>query len=70
MGVRSPSGPLRGRSVKEYEEQLAHLKKENFDLKLRIYFLEERAGFNFNLDKENVVKKNVELSVSALLLTN
>ncbi|EFA01271.1 centrosomin isoform X3 [Tribolium castaneum] len=63
MGLRSPGGPLRGRSVKEFEEQLSNLKKENFNLKLRIYFLEERMGVNFNLDKENVVKKNVELMV-------
>ncbi|XP_063914175.1 centrosomin isoform X3 [Zophobas morio] len=63
MGLRSPSGPMRGRSVKEFEEQLANLKKENFNLKLRIYFLEERMGVNFNLDKENIVKKNVELMV-------
>lgn len=54
---------MRGRSVKEYEEQLGGLKKENFNLKLRIYFLEERMGVNFNLDKENIVKKNVELMV-------
>ncbi|XP_068905231.1 centrosomin isoform X2 [Tenebrio molitor] len=63
MSLRSPGGPMRGRSVKEFEEQLANLKKENFNLKLRIYFLEERMGCNFNLDKENVVKKNVELMV-------
>ncbi|XP_044266519.1 centrosomin-like isoform X2 [Tribolium madens] len=59
----SMGGPMRGRSVKEFEEQLSNLKKENFNLKLRIYFLEERMGVNFNLDKENVVKKNVELMV-------
>ncbi|RZC38487.1 centrosomin, partial [Asbolus verrucosus] len=63
MGLRSPGGPMRGRSVKEFDEQLASLKKENFNLKLRIYFLEERMGSNFNLDKENIVKKNVELMV-------
>nr|CAD7579838.1 unnamed protein product [Timema californicum] len=46
MGVRSPgqSAPVRGRTMKEYEEQLAQLKKENFNLKLRIYFLEERTS--------------------------
>ena len=65
MGLRSPSGPMRGRSVKEFEEQLANLKKENFNLKLRIYFLEESMGVNFNLDKENIVNKNVELMVSS-----
>jgi ribosomal protein L29 len=68
MSLRSPGGPMRGRSVKEFEEQLANLKKENFNLKLRIYFLEERMGCNFNLDKENVVKKNVELMVSIGML--
>ncbi|XP_044750220.1 centrosomin-like isoform X2 [Coccinella septempunctata] len=61
--MRSPDGPMRGRSVKEFEEQLAALKKENFNLKIRIYFLEERMGANFNLDKENILKKNVELMV-------
>ncbi|XP_018567218.1 centrosomin isoform X2 [Anoplophora glabripennis] len=63
MGLRSPNGPMRGRSVKEFEEQLTNLKKENFNLKLRIYFLEEKMGTNFTLDKDNVVKKNVELQV-------
>ncbi|KAL3281603.1 hypothetical protein HHI36_004810 [Cryptolaemus montrouzieri] len=61
--LRSPEGPMRGRSVKEFEEQLGALKKENFNLKLRIYFLEERMGANFTLDKENIVKNNVELMV-------
>ncbi|KAJ8968713.1 hypothetical protein NQ314_002168 [Rhamnusium bicolor] len=56
MGLRSPGGPMRGRSVKEFEEQLANLKKENFNLKLRIYFLEEKMGTNFTLDKDNVVE--------------
>ncbi|XP_056646795.1 centrosomin isoform X2 [Diorhabda sublineata] len=63
MGLRSPSGPMRGRSVKEFEEQLTNLKKENFNLKLRIYFLEEKMGSNFTLDKDNIVKKHIELQV-------
>lgn len=63
MGLRSPNCPMRGRSVKEFEEQLTNLKKENFNLKLRIYFLEEKMGTNFTLDKDNVVKKNIELQV-------
>ena len=33
-----------GRTVKEYDEGFRELKKENFNLKLRIYFLEERLG--------------------------
>ena len=33
-----------GRTMREYDEGLRDLKKENFNLKLRIYFLEERLG--------------------------
>ena len=33
-----------GRNVREYDENLRELKKENFNLKLRIYFLEERIA--------------------------
>lgn len=33
-----------GISMKQYEEQLNSLRKENFHLKLRIYFLEEKLG--------------------------
>jgi hypothetical protein len=50
--------------MKEYEEQLSQLRKENFNLKLRIYFLEERMGrMNGPDDKEDAVKKNIELKV-------
>lgn len=50
-----------GRTMKEYEDQLGALKKENFNLKLRIYFLEERMGVS-SAD-EDVIKKNIELKV-------
>lgn len=66
MGLRSLGGQMRSRSVKELEDQLINLKKENFDLKLRIYFLEEKMGTNFTLDKENIIKKNIELQVWGL----
>jgi len=33
-----------GRTVREYDEGMRELRKENFNLKLRIYFLEERLG--------------------------
>lgn len=59
---------MRGRSVKEYDEQLTALKKENFNLKLRIYFLEERMGPTFRLDdKDDVFRKNIEYRVSMLI---
>lgn len=56
MGFRSPSmnalagqsSPCQGRSLREYEEQMSALRKENFNLKLRIYFLEENAGIGGN----------------------
>lgn len=52
--------------MKEYEDQLSQLKKENFNLKLRIYFLEERMGHMSSADdKDDPVKKNIELKVEA-----
>lgn len=63
LGLRSPGALTSGRTVKEIDEQLSSLKKENFNLKLRLYFLEERMGSNFNMDKEDVIQKNIELQV-------
>lgn len=41
------SPPAVGRSVREFEEQMAALRKENFNLKLRLYFMGESIqGFN------------------------
>ncbi|XP_072761406.1 uncharacterized protein Cnn isoform X3 [Anoplolepis gracilipes] len=52
-----------GRTMKEYEDELSNLKKENFQLKLRIYFLEEknpgRSGISSS--DEDIIKTNVEL---------
>ncbi|XP_012262634.2 CDK5 regulatory subunit-associated protein 2 isoform X2 [Athalia rosae] len=62
--VRGVTGIVQGtggRTMKEYEDQLGMLKKENFNLKLRIYFLEERMGIT-SAD-EDAVKKNIELKV-------
>ncbi|XP_065366562.1 centrosomin isoform X2 [Calliphora vicina] len=39
QGSTSPAA--QGRSVREFEEQMATLRKENFNLKLRLYFIEE-----------------------------
>lgn len=67
-GKTSPTGVIAardgtglGRTMKEYEDQLEALKKENFNLKLRIYFLEERMGITS--PTENAIKKNIELKV-------
>ncbi|KAL0115738.1 hypothetical protein PUN28_010934 [Cardiocondyla obscurior] len=61
-----------GRTMKEYEDELSNLKKENFQLKLRIYLLEEgnpaRNGMNFS--DEDVIKTNVELKEELEKLRN
>ncbi|XP_076436718.1 uncharacterized protein LOC143276177 isoform X2 [Babylonia areolata] len=55
--------PVRGRTMKEYDQQITDLKKENFSLKLRIYFLEERMQQKYG-DGEDVFKTNIELKVN------
>uniref|UniRef100_A0A3B3I3D0 Centrosomin N-terminal motif 1 domain-containing protein n=1 Tax=Oryzias latipes TaxID=8090 RepID=A0A3B3I3D0_ORYLA len=42
---------------------LNDLKKENFSLKLRIYFLEERIQQKFEESSEDVYRTNIELKV-------
>ncbi|XP_021051987.1 myomegalin isoform X17 [Mus pahari] len=44
-------------------EHLNDLKKENFSLKLRIYFLEERMQQKYEVSREDVYKRNIELKV-------
>ncbi|XP_046676131.1 centrosomin-like isoform X2 [Homalodisca vitripennis] len=47
-GKRSPGRP---RTMKEYEEDLVNLKRENFNLKVRIYFIEQNR-IDPNLPKD------------------
>ncbi|XP_073414120.1 myomegalin-like [Dendrobates tinctorius] len=44
-------------------QHLNDLKKENFSLKLRIYFLEERIQHKFEESSDDVYKSNIELKV-------
>ncbi|XP_006861373.1 PREDICTED: myomegalin-like isoform X1 [Chrysochloris asiatica] len=44
-------------------QHLNDLKKENFSLKLRIYFLEERMQQKYETSREDVYKRNIELKV-------
>ncbi|KAM6336977.1 CDK5 regulatory subunit-associated protein 2 isoform 4-T4 [Alca torda] len=44
-------------------KQITDLKKENFNLKLRIYFLEERMQQKFDGPTEEIYKINIELKV-------
>ncbi|XP_074871230.1 CDK5 regulatory subunit-associated protein 2 isoform X4 [Carettochelys insculpta] len=55
--------PTRARTMKDYENQITDLKKENFNLKLRIYFLEERMQQKFDGPAEDIYKINIELKV-------
>lgn len=55
--------PTRARNMKDFENQITELKKENFNLKLRIYFLEERMQQEFTGPVEHIYKTNIELKV-------
>lgn len=74
-GALSPS---QGRSLREYDEKLRVLQKENFNLKLRLFFLEEKSptGASGNAvngavkapsEDELRFKQNIDLKVRYLL---
>lgn len=51
-----------GFCVKEYEEHLENLQKENFNLKLRVYFLEQKNP-NVPEDVATLMQQNLDLKV-------
>ncbi|XP_016894041.1 CDK5 regulatory subunit-associated protein 2 isoform X4 [Cynoglossus semilaevis] len=55
--------PIKALTMKDYENQITALKKENFNLKLRIYFLEERMQQKCDDSTEDIFKTNIELKV-------
>nr|XP_056716226.1 CDK5 regulatory subunit-associated protein 2 [Euleptes europaea] len=55
--------PTRARTMKDFENQITELRKENFNLKLRIYFLEERMQQKFDGPSEEIYRINIELKV-------
>ncbi|XP_061764194.1 CDK5 regulatory subunit-associated protein 2 isoform X13 [Nerophis ophidion] len=55
--------PTKALAMKDYENQIAALKKENFNLKLRIYFMEERMQQKCDDSTEDIFKTNIELKV-------
>jgi hypothetical protein len=65
---------MQGRTVKEYEAQLTQLQRQNFNLKLRLYLLEERMGYMHATDdmedpvKMFMVKCSFSLKVCFLLV--
>lgn len=75
FSTNCPSSPAQGRSLREFEEQMAGLRKENFNLKLRIYFLEEKPSPSHhgianssscpNIDSiQGISKQNIDLKVN------
>ncbi|OCT67318.1 CDK5 regulatory subunit-associated protein 2 isoform X1 [Xenopus laevis] len=50
-------------TMKDFEKQIAELKKENFNLKLRIYFLEEQVQQKCDNSSEDLYRMNIELKV-------
>lgn len=66
--MTSPDGngdvtSVSGISMKKYEDQLIGLRKENFNLKLRVYFLEERLGSGAPPAVQGLLEHNVRLQV-------
>ncbi|XP_023194696.1 myomegalin-like isoform X9 [Xiphophorus maculatus] len=55
--------PVQMHSLREFEQHLNDLKKENFSLKLRIYFLEEKIQQKFDQSGDGVHRANIELKV-------
>ncbi|RUS83102.1 hypothetical protein EGW08_009134 [Elysia chlorotica] len=54
--------PARKGTIKEYDKQISDLKKENFNLKTRIYYMDQRMQQRYG-DGQDIYKLNVELQV-------
>ena len=53
-------------TMRECEEQITTLKKENFNLKLRIYFMEESQGLLHSpKEQAELYKVNIDLKVKS-----
>ncbi|XP_040278525.1 CDK5 regulatory subunit-associated protein 2-like, partial [Bufo bufo] len=53
----------RAHTMKDFEKQITDLKKENFNLKLRIYFLEEQVQRQYETSSDELHRMNIELKV-------
>ena len=71
-GLGSGSSGSSFLTMREYDETMRDLRKENFNLKLRIYFLEERLGTARLVaaagSKEELVQNNIELKVRSITI--
>ena len=54
---------LSGKTMRDYDDTFKEMKKENFNLKLRIFFLEERLGTGKKSTAEEMANNNLELKV-------
>ncbi|XP_069615706.1 CDK5 regulatory subunit-associated protein 2-like [Ranitomeya imitator] len=53
----------RAHTMKDFEKQITELKKDNFNLKLRIYFLEEQMQRRCDTSNDELHRMNIELKV-------
>ena len=53
--------------MRDYEDSFKEMKKENFNLKLRIFFLEERLGQGRKTCADDLANINLELKVGILI---
>ncbi|XP_077155092.1 uncharacterized protein LOC143817506 [Ranitomeya variabilis] len=53
----------RAHTMKDFEKQITELKKDNFNLKLRIYFLEEQVQRPCDTSNDELHRMNIELKV-------
>ncbi|KDQ34197.1 hypothetical protein PLEOSDRAFT_47891 [Pleurotus ostreatus PC15] len=61
--TRASAGATKGAplTLRDQEKQIDHLKKENFDLKLRLHFFEDRLHQMAPEQMETVIKQNITL---------
>ena len=52
--------------MRDYDDTFKDMKKENFNLKLRIFFLEERLGTGKKTNAEDLANNNLELKVNKI----
>lgn len=53
--------------MRDYDESFKEMKKENFNLKLRIFFLEERLGQGKKTNTDELANANLELKVRMVI---
>merc|ERR550532_1723460 len=59
--VSGPGTPIK--TMKHYEESLKNVKKENFNLKMKIFFLEERLANGDQNSNVDLINANAELKI-------